>query len=225
MADEKTPFQPGAQEPMGQQTMADPGAMPGVDAAVNTAPGGAVPGNEPTQVIAGPAIEASREAASSAPSFEAPTMQMPEYRQPEAPAMGFQQPPAGIGYQQPPMGFQQGAPVPPVPPAPPAPQMANPYQGAVQFQSVPPEVGFTELSGGLKFGWLCIGMIMGIPGMLLAWLINFDKHPQVKKDAIMWSVIGFAIAIVCGIIFTVAFIGMFAAAISSAGGGYGGYYF
>lgn len=105
------------------------------------------------------------------------------------------------------------------------------YQNAVQHQPFAPdptvnpyEYSLTELSGGLKFGWLLIGFFLNIPGMLLAWLVNADKHPQVKHDAIMWSVIGFVISIVLVLISSVVFAGIIAAAVSSYSG-YSGYYF
>ena len=107
------------------------------------------------------------------------------------------------------------------------------YQSAVQHQSFAPdptvnpyEWSLTQLTGGLKFGWLLIGLFMGIPGMLLAWLVTADKHPQVKHDAIMWSGIGFAIAVVFAIITCVAVAGLMAAAISAASSGdFGSFYF
>ena len=109
----------------------------------------------------------------------------------------------------------------------------NAYGQAVQHQSYAPDpqvnsyeagIPFTQLSGGMKFGWLVVGFLLGIPGMLIAWLVNVDKHPQVKKDAIMWSVIGFVIAFVLAIIMCIAFAGMIAVAIANYSG-YGGYYF
>lgn len=56
------------------------------------------------------------------------------------------------------------------------------------------------LTTGMKVAWLFIGLLMGIPGMLIAWAVNADKMPQVKKEAFKFSVIGFAISVVLGII-------------------------
>lgn len=56
------------------------------------------------------------------------------------------------------------------------------------------------LTTGMKAAWLFIGLLMGIPGMLIAWVVNVDKMPQVKKEAFKFSVIGFAISIALGII-------------------------
>ena len=92
----------------------------------------------------------------------------------------------------------------------PDPTVANPY-----------EYSLTSLTGGMKFGWLLVGLFLNIPGMLIAWLVNVDKHPQVKKDAITWSVVGFAINVGLGILFTVFITGIVAAAVSSYGGYYG----
>ena len=118
------------------------------------------------------------------------------------------------------------------------PTYANPdvrpgaYQNAVQHQAFAPdpqvnpyEESLTKLTGGMKFGWLCVGLLLGIPGMIIAWLVTADKHEQVKHDAIMWSVIGFAINFVFSLIAVVAFTGIMAAAIQSVASGYGGYYF
>jgi len=108
----------------------------------------------------------------------------------------------------------------------------NAYQEAVSHQpfapdpvvAAPYDYPLTQLSGGMKFGWLVVGFLLGIPGMVIAWLVNVDKHPQVKKDAVLWSVIGFAISVVLALIFTVAFAGIIAAAITQ-GGYYYGYNF
>ena len=64
-----------------------------------------------------------------------------------------------------------------------------------------------RLSGGMKFAWLVIGFLMGVPGILIAWLVNVDKFPQVKSDAVKFSVIGFAINFVIVILL---FVGYFA---------------
>ena len=68
-----------------------------------------------------------------------------------------------------------------------------------------------QLSGGMKFAWLVVGFLAGIPGMLIAWLVNVDKFPQVKSDAVKFSIIGFAINFVIAII---AVIGSFAVIMS-----------
>jgi hypothetical protein len=127
----------------------------------------------------------------------------------------------------------------PAQPAPPAYQQPDayqdPYQGAYQSQDfnpnqpIPPytpagEVPLTALTGGMKFGWLVVGFLLTIAGMVLAWLVNADKHPQVKKEAITWAVIGFGINAAIGIIACLAFAGMIAAGIygSAMDGGYAG---
>lgn len=69
----------------------------------------------------------------------------------------------------------------------------------------------TQLSGGMKFAWLVVGLFMGIPGMLLAWLCNVDKLQQVKSDAVKFSVIGFVINIVAIILLYVMVFGAIAA--------------
>lgn len=111
----------------------------------------------------------------------------------------------------------------------------DPYQGAYQSpdydaaRPIPPytpagEAPLTELTGGMKFAWLVIGFLLTIPGMILAWLVNVDKRPQVKKDAITWAVIGFSINAAIGLIACLAFAGIVAAAMygGAANGGYAG---
>lgn len=98
------------------------------------------------------------------------------------------------------------------------------YANAVPTQVYSPQQVYGEvnqLSGGMKFGWLVVGLLMGIPGMLIAWLANADKHPQVKKDAILWSVIGFAVNAIFAIIVTVTLIGVVAAGASAGASYYG----
>lgn len=78
------------------------------------------------------------------------------------------------------------------------------YQPAAPVAYVPQ---LTQLTGGQKFGWFIVGFLGNIIGMLLAWLVNIDKAPQVKSDAIKFSVIGFVVAIVLDVILFV-FMGM-----------------
>lgn len=81
-----------------------------------------------------------------------------------------------------------------------------------------PAPQLTQLTGGQKFGWLVVGFLGSIIGMLLAWLVNIDKAPQVKSDAIKFSVIGFVISIVIQIVIVafVSFVVMAAATTSYA---------
>lgn len=79
-----------------------------------------------------------------------------------------------------------------------------------------------QLTGGMKFGWLVVGALMGIPGIVLAWLVNADKLPQVKNDAIKFSIIGFAVWIVLGILLSLAVAGMMTAIVAGAVGSMGG---
>ena len=79
--------------------------------------------------------------------------------------------------QQPSMGQQ-------VPPAQPQPQ--QPMYGAPQPQpqAFYPPAPLMQLTGGMKFAWLVVGALLGIPGIIIAWLVNVDKMPQVKSDAL-----------------------------------------
>ena len=88
--------------------------------------------------------------------------------------------------QQPSMGQQ-------VPPAQPQPQ--QPMYGAPQPQpqAFYPPAPLMQLTGGMKFAWLVVGALLGIPGIIIAWLVNVDKMPQVKSDALKFAIIGFVI--------------------------------
>ena len=67
-----------------------------------------------------------------------------------------------------------------------------------------------ELTGGQKFGWFLIGLLMSIPGILIAWLTNGDSAPQVRSSAVKFAVIGFVIEIVGAILTGVIIGGAFA---------------
>lgn len=111
----------------------------------------------------------------------------------------------------------QAAPVPPQPAyAAPQPMPQPMPQPVPQPMYAPPMQPLMQLSGGMKFGWFVIGALMGIPGMLLAWLTNVSAYPQVKSDAVKFAVIGFVVNIVFwilaglffGTVFTVAMVGL-----------------
>jgi membrane protease YdiL (CAAX protease family) len=55
------------------------------------------------------------------------------------------------------------------------------------------------LSGGAKFGYAALGFFLGVIGVLVAWLTTKDTPKS--GDAIKFSVIGLAVAMVLGIIF------------------------
>lgn len=74
----------------------------------------------------------------------------------------------------------------------------------------------------MKFAWLVVGALMGIPGIIIAWLVNVDKMPQVKSDALKFAIIGFVIWIVIGLLIGLAIGGMISAVAASVMG-YGGY--
>lgn len=127
----------------------------------------------------------------------------------------------------------QGMPQPPQPPvgqpAPPQPQ-PQPQQPPMyaapqpQPQAFYPPAPLMQLTGGMKFAWLVVGALMGIPGLILAWLVNVDKMPQVKNDALKFAIIGFAIQIVLGFLFALIMGGMVSAMIAGMAGYGHGYY-
>lgn len=78
-----------------------------------------------------------------------------------------------------------------------------------------------QLTGGMKFGWFAVSLLLGIAGIILAWLINVDKAPQVKSDAIKWSAIGAVIGILISLFYVTVVLGglmSMGASISSVGG-------
>lgn len=114
--------------------------------------------------------------------------------------------------QQPPAAQQ----VPPAQPQPqPQPQPQQPMYGAPQPQPQAwyPPAPLMQLTGGMKFAWLVVGALLGIPGIIIAWLVNVDKMPQVKSDALKFSIIGFVIWIVLGFLLGLLITGAISAAI------------
>lgn len=131
-------------------------------------------------------------------------------QQPDAPQppVAPEPPTEPMPQQQPPMGQQ-------VPPAQPQPQPQQPMYGAPQPQpqAFYPPAPLMQLTGGMKFAWLVVGALMGIPGIIIAWLVNVDKMPQVKSDALKFAIIGFVIWIVLGFLLGLLITGAISAAI------------
>ncbi len=124
----------------------------------------------------------------------------------------------------------QAAPqVPPAQPAgtmPPQPQPQPMYQAPQpQPQAFYPPAPLMQLTGGMKFAWVVVGALLGIPGIIIAWLVNVDKMPQVKSDALKFAIIGFVIWMVLGFLISLAIGGMITAMVAGAMGsaGYYGY--
>ena len=128
------------------------------------------------------------------------------------------QQPVDPAYQQPPVGQ----------PTPPQPQPQQPPMYAAPQPQPPtfyPPAPLMQLTGGMKFAWLVVGALLGSPGLVLAWLVNVDKMPQVKSDALKFAIIGFVIQIVLGFLLGLLIGGMVSAAMYGMMGGYGhGYY-
>ena len=108
------------------------------------------------------------------------------------------------------------APQPPAtPPTEPLPQQ-QPSMGQqvppAQPQAFYPPAPLMQLTGGMKFAWLVVGALLGIPGIIIAWLVNVDKMPQVKSDALKFAIIGFVIWIVLQFIFGMIVFGTISAA-------------
>ena len=130
--------------------------------------------------------------------------------------------------QQPPMGGQIPPQQPPMGQAPqPQPQPGYAPQPQPMYQPQPPAfyppAPLMQLTGGMKFAWLVVGALLGIPGIIIAWLVNVDKMPQVKSDALKFAIIGFVIWIALGIIFSLIIGGMVTAVVAGAMGSAGMY--
>ncbi len=96
--------------------------------------------------------------------------------------------------------------------APAASAYAAPQPPAQPTYGSPVPAPLAQLTGGMKFGWCAVGFLLGLTGILLAWLVNADKAPQVKSDAIKFSVIGLVVQIGICILFCLIFGGMLAVA-------------
>lgn len=123
------------------------------------------------------------------------------------------EPPLPPTQPQPPIGQQVPPPQQPYQPSHPQPQPQSPPL----YMPAP----LMRLTGGMKFGWFVVGALLGIGGILVAWLTNVDRVPEVKSDALKWSIIGFAVWIVLGILLCLMIGGMVAAIVAGAAGSYG----
>lgn len=73
------------------------------------------------------------------------------------------------------------------------------------------QMDMPSLSGGAKFGYGALGFFFMLIGVLIAWLVNKDKAPAIKKSAMVSSVVGFVIGLVAWIIlYAVIFAGLMA---------------
>ena len=155
-----------------------------------------------------------------------PQTEQPASPQTPAQPVPQQQPQAQSGDQ--PQSGPGASQVPPTQPQPGQPyaqaQQHQPYEQPMYAQPVYPPAPLMKLSGGMKFAWFVIGALVGIPGILLAWVCNADKYPQVKNDAVKFSAIGFAVWMLAGIIFTVMIGGMLAAFVAAVDPSYYGAY-
>ena len=156
---------------------------------------------------------------------------IPQTEQPASPQTPAQPVPQQQPQAQPGAQPQSGPVASQVPPAQPQPgqpyaqaQQHQPYEQPMYAQPVYPPAPLMKLSGGMKFAWFVIGAVVGIPGILLAWVCNADKYPQVKNDAVKFSAIGFAVWMLAGIIFTVMIGGMLAAFVAAVDPSYYGAY-
>lgn len=103
---------------------------------------------------------------------------------------------------------------PQTPPAPmpdPMPEGSHPHghYGGPQYPA--PGMPLMHLTGGMKFGWAATAFLLGPVAILLAWLTNLSNGHQARNEAIKYSVIGFVVQLVVGML-AVMFFGMTACA-------------
>lgn len=124
---------------------------------------------------------------------------------------------------------EQGVPtpgpqMPPTQPQPPLGQQVPPQQPYQPSQPQPQPLympaPLMRLTGGMKFGWFVVGALLGVGGILVAWLTNVDRVPEVKSEALKWSIIGFVVWIVIGILICLVIGGMIAALAAGAASSY-----
>lgn len=148
---------------------------------------------------------------------------------PATPPASSPEPAASAAQQTQPQPQQPPAGQPAQPQQPPAYQAAMPQQPpmgqAPMPQPVYPPAPLMQLTGGMKFGWFVVGALLGIGGIVVSWLVNVDKMPQVKSEALKWTIIGFAVWVVLGILLSMLFAGMIAALVAGAAGSCGYSYY
>ena len=99
------------------------------------------------------------------------------------------------------------------------PPQAHPAPGQVPPQRPQnmPGMPLLYLTGGMKFGWTVVGLLMGPVAILLAWLVNLSNFPQAKSDAMKFALIGFLVNLVLWFIVIMVFGAAFAVAIANSG--------
>lgn len=100
---------------------------------------------------------------------------------------GRQQPP-----QAPPAQCAQPPQAPPAQPQPP--QYAPPPKACGAWEA--------PLSGGAKAGWFALGFLLGLIGVLIAYLVTEDKGPLRKGAALKFALFGTGTIVLVCILFT-----------------------
>lgn len=73
------------------------------------------------------------------------------------------------------------------------------------------------LSGGAKFGYLALGFFLALIGVLITYLVNRDKAPEIKSQAMKFSIIGCVIVVALGIISTIASMALIGSMVATTG--------
>lgn len=143
-----------------------------------------------------PQIPSEPPANSQVPPAAAPTAPVPPASRPASapvpdpdPAAAYP-PPAGA---VPPTGQ-----MPPTGQVPPTGQMP-PFQGQPEVPQNIPGMPLFQLTGGMKFGWAALGLLMGPVAILIAWLTNAHNFPEAKNAAVKFALFGFLTQLLLGI--------------------------
>lgn len=75
--------------------------------------------------------------------------------------------------------------------------------GAFSFFATPsdPDEDSAPMSIGFKIGWLVLGLIGGMLGLVMAWISTTTLSPKRRRQALLYTWIGFAIQAVLFIVF------------------------
>lgn len=131
--------------------------------------------------------------------------QVPPASAPAAPV-----PPAPQPVQAPPADFDPSAYPPPAGAVPPTGQMPPtghvpsmgqmpPFQGQPEMPQNIPGMPLFHLTGGMKFGWAALGLLMGPVAILIAWLTNAHNFPEAKNAAVKFALFGFLAQLLMGV--------------------------
>ncbi|MDO5358334.1 MAG: spore coat protein SP96 [Slackia faecicanis] len=144
-----------------------------------------------------PQVPSEPPASSSVQPTVAPTAPVPPAPQPaQAPAV---EPGPAAGYAPPAAAVPPTGQVPPAGAVPPPPGQMPPFQAQPEMPQNIPGMPLFQLTGGMKFGWAALGLIMGPVAILIAWLTNAHNFPEAKNAAVKFALFGFLTQLLLGV--------------------------